>query len=100
MAALREGRTPPVPSDPLCLAVMSLMRTMGADPDLFRAGLEYIGTLTPIQAIVNRPDVRERMLAVGERMKNNPPMPLPGPSRGGAAGKLGRRAVRQTRFIT
>ena len=81
MDALREGRTPPVPSDPLCLAVMSLIRTMGADPDLFRAGLEYIGTLTPIQTIVNRPDVRERMAAVRERMKDHPPMPLPGPSR-------------------
>lgn len=81
MDALREGRTPPAPSDPLCLSIVSLMRAMGADPDLFRAALEYIGTLAPIQAIVNRPDVRERMLAARERMKDIPPMPLPGPSR-------------------
>lgn len=81
MDALREGRTPPAPSDPLCLSIVSLMRAMGADPDIFRAGLEYIGTLTPIQTIVNRPDVRERLLAAHERMKNVPLMPLPGPSR-------------------
>jgi 2-polyprenyl-6-methoxyphenol hydroxylase-like FAD-dependent oxidoreductase len=81
MDALREGRMPPAPSDPLCLSIVSLMRTMGADPDLFRAALEYIGTLTPIQTIVARPEVRERMLATHERMKDVPPMPLPGPSR-------------------
>lgn len=81
MDALREGRIPPVPSHPLFLAIVSLMRTMGADPDLFRAALEYIGTLAPIQTIVNRPDVRERMIAAQERMRDIPPMPLPGPSR-------------------
>ena len=81
MDALREGRTPPAVSDPLCLSIVSLLRTMGADPDLFRAALEYIGTLTPIQAIVSRPDVRERMLAARERMKHIPLMPLPAPSR-------------------
>ena len=81
MDALREGRTPPAPSDPLCLSIVSLLRVMGADPDLFRAALEYIGTLTPIQAIVNRPDVRERVLAAHERMKDIPVGPLPGPSR-------------------
>ena len=81
MDALREGRTPPVPSDPLCLSILSLMRTMGADPDLFRAALEYIGTLTPIQAIVSRPEVQDRVRTARERMKNVPPLPLPGPSR-------------------
>jgi 2-polyprenyl-6-methoxyphenol hydroxylase-like FAD-dependent oxidoreductase len=81
MDALREGRTPPAPSDPLWLSIVSLMRAMGADADLFRAALEYIGTLTPIQTIVTRPEVGARMLAVQEQMKGVPPMPLPGPSR-------------------
>jgi hypothetical protein len=81
MDALREGRTPPPPSDPLAVSIVSLMRAMGADPDLFRAALEYIGTLTPIQTILNRPDVREGIRATQERMKHVPPMPLPGPSR-------------------
>ena len=81
MDALREGRTPPAPTDPLCLSIVSLMRAMGADPDLFRAGLEYIGTLAPIQAILNRPDVRERVRAAHERMQHFAPPPVPGPSR-------------------
>jgi 2-polyprenyl-6-methoxyphenol hydroxylase-like FAD-dependent oxidoreductase len=34
-----------------------------------------------VEEFDRRPDVRERMQAARERMKNNPPMPLPGPSR-------------------
>lgn len=70
-----------MPSDPLYLSILSLMRTMGGDADLFRAAMEYIGTLTPIQTIVNRPEVNERILAAQQRMKDVPPMAMPGPSR-------------------
>jgi hypothetical protein len=46
--ALCEGREPPAPADELATRCVALFTTMTADPDLFRAALEYIGTLTPI----------------------------------------------------
>ncbi|MGH9175164.1 MAG: FAD-dependent oxidoreductase, partial [Vicinamibacterales bacterium] len=81
MEALREGREPPAPADALVRDIGSLFSTIAADPDLFRAALEYIGTLSPVQEILHRPEVAERIRAAKERMKNAPPMPMPGPNR-------------------
>jgi hypothetical protein len=81
MTALREGREPPRPADELSIGIGSLLSTMALDADLFRAGLEYIGTITPIQRILVRPAVQERIRAVREAMKSAPPMPTPGPNR-------------------
>jgi hypothetical protein len=55
--------------------------SMPADPDLFRDGLEYIGTVTPVQTILGRPQVAERLRAAREAMKTAPRMPMPGPNR-------------------
>jgi hypothetical protein len=52
MDALREGREPPPPTDPLARSIRSLFATMMADPDLFRAAVEYIATITPVQRIL------------------------------------------------
>ena len=79
--ALREEREPPRPTDVLGEDLLALFTTMAADPDLFRAGLEYIGTITPIQQLVRRPDVAGRMRAALEAMAGSPPLELPGPSR-------------------
>ena len=54
---------------------------MGAHPDLFRAALEYVGTITPVQQILARPDVAERIRAARAAMPAAPPRPLPGPDR-------------------
>src|SRR3990172_4065051 len=78
MEALREGREPPSPTDEMSQGCTSLLATMMADPDLFRAGLEYIGTITPIQHILRRPDVVRRVAAAMEAMRASP---LPGPNR-------------------
>jgi hypothetical protein len=57
--------------------------TMTADPDLFRAALEYIATLTPVQEILRRPDVTRRLGVAMEAMRSASPMPMPmpGPTR-------------------
>ena len=80
MDAARQGQPPP-PGDALAQQIQSLLMTMMADPDLFRAALEYIGTLTPVQTILQRPDVAQRMSAVREAMKDAPPLRMPGPDR-------------------
>ena len=54
---------------------------MTADPDLFRAAMEYIGTITPVQTILQRPEVTERIRAASETLKNAPPPRMPGPTR-------------------
>jgi len=79
--ALREGREPPPPADEISRRLASLAATMARDPDLFRAGLEYVGTLTPIQEIVRRPGVTERIHAALEAMRDEPPLVMPGPDR-------------------
>jgi 2-polyprenyl-6-methoxyphenol hydroxylase-like FAD-dependent oxidoreductase len=79
--ALREGREPPPPSDELGRQLLSLFATMVADPDLFRAAIEYVGTITPIQQIVRRPDVAERIRVATEAMQDSPPIVMPGPDR-------------------
>jgi 2-polyprenyl-6-methoxyphenol hydroxylase-like FAD-dependent oxidoreductase len=81
MNALREGRAPEVPADQLARGIGSLMSTLGADPDLFRAGLEYLTTITPVQQILQRPEVTTRMRAVREAMKGAPALRFPGPDR-------------------
>ena len=79
--AIREGRVPPPPSDPLALGIQSLMASMGISPDQFRAGLEYVGTVTPVQQILKRPDVAEGIRLAMTAMKDAPPRPPAGPSR-------------------
>ena len=81
MEALAQGRVPDPPRDELARGIVGLMSLMGADPDLFRAGLEYAGTLTPVQDILERPEVIERIQAVRTAMKGAPPMRFPGPDR-------------------
>ena len=61
--------------------IVSLMQLLPADPDLFRAALEYIGTITPVQQILERPEVAQRMAAAREVMQGRPRPPLPGPNR-------------------
>ena len=81
MEALREGREPVPPSDALATGIRSLRMAMAADADLFRAGLEYIATLTPLQEILQRPAVAEGIRAAREAMKGLPPFQCPGPNR-------------------
>ena len=79
--ALREGRKPPSPGDELSRDLASLFATMMTDPDLFRAAIEYVATVTPIQEILGRPGLTERIGAAAEALKNSPPMAMPGPDR-------------------
>ena len=79
--ALRAGREPPPPADELSRLLVSLFETMVSDPDLFRAALEYIGTITPIQEILRRPDVAERVSVATQAMEVLAPMQMPGPDR-------------------
>jgi 2-polyprenyl-6-methoxyphenol hydroxylase-like FAD-dependent oxidoreductase len=81
MDALREGRHPPPPADALGRKMGLFFSTITADPDLFRDALEYIGTVTPIQRILERHEVTKRVQAARERMKDSPPMAVPGPNR-------------------
>jgi 2-polyprenyl-6-methoxyphenol hydroxylase-like FAD-dependent oxidoreductase len=81
MNALREGRELPAMTDPLFKGIVSLMSVMGLDADLFRAGLEYVGTITPIQTILARPEITARIAAARASVGNRPPTPLPGPNR-------------------
>jgi 2-polyprenyl-6-methoxyphenol hydroxylase-like FAD-dependent oxidoreductase len=81
MDALREGRAPAPPADALAREVRELFTSLGADPELFRAALEYVGTITPVQKILRRPAIVEGLRAAQERMKGEPPMQIPGPNR-------------------
>jgi 2-polyprenyl-6-methoxyphenol hydroxylase-like FAD-dependent oxidoreductase len=81
MGAIREGREPTVPDNELGRRIVSLMSLLPTDPDLFRAALEYIGTITPVQVILERPEVAQRMAAAREAMKGKPRPPIPGPTR-------------------
>jgi 2-polyprenyl-6-methoxyphenol hydroxylase-like FAD-dependent oxidoreductase len=82
MQAVRDGRAAPPPSNELARRIGALMSSIVASPDLFRDALEYIGTVTPVQEILERPAVVERLAAAREMMKNVPPPQMPGPSRG------------------
>jgi hypothetical protein len=57
------------------------MSSIPASPDLFRDALEYIGTVTPVQEILARPEVVQRITAAREAMKGTPRPPTPGPTR-------------------
>ena len=81
MEAIREGREPGAPDNELARRIGSLMSVLGADPDLFRAAMEYIGTITPVQQILQRPEVVQRMAAARDAMKGAPRGPVPGPTR-------------------
>jgi hypothetical protein len=54
---------------------------MMADPNLFRAAVEYIATITPVQRILERPAVTEAINVAVEAMKHLPPPTTPGPDR-------------------
>ena len=81
MNALREERELPPVDDALFRSIASLLSTMALDPDLWRAGLEYIGSLTPIRTILARPEVRERIAGVRAGLPKAPPPLLSGPNR-------------------
>jgi hypothetical protein len=81
MDALREGREPAPPADPLARSIRGLFATMRADPDLFRAAIEYTATITPVQRILERPAVAQAINVTLEAMKRTPPPRLPGPDR-------------------
>jgi 2-polyprenyl-6-methoxyphenol hydroxylase-like FAD-dependent oxidoreductase len=81
MEALREGRQPERPADPLAQSILSFLSVMPASPDLFRSGLEYIATVSPVQEILSRPEVAGGVAAAAEAMKGMPPMRIPGPDR-------------------
>ncbi len=81
MRALAGGRDPP-PADELARGIGALVRCMLADPDLFRAGLEYTGTLTPAQEVLRRPEVIAKIAAVSEAQRSSGVQPdLPAPDR-------------------
>ena len=81
MEALREGRPPAAPTSELAQQCASLFRAMMADADLFRAGLEYVGTITPVQSILRRPDVAARLATAAQALRDAAPPPIPGPTR-------------------
>src|SRR5262245_44564459 len=80
-AALREGRVPPPASDELSELATSLFATMATDPELFRAALEYVGTITPLQDLFTRPAVAARVRGALDAMRESGPLPIPGPDR-------------------
>jgi 2-polyprenyl-6-methoxyphenol hydroxylase-like FAD-dependent oxidoreductase len=79
--ALREGREPPPPVDELSRSLALLRVAMLADPDLFRAALEYIATITPIQQILERPEVARGLAATMAAPGDSPGTQMPGPDR-------------------
>jgi 2-polyprenyl-6-methoxyphenol hydroxylase-like FAD-dependent oxidoreductase len=81
MNALREGTAMRPVTDPLALGIGGLMSVMAVDPELFRAALEYIGTITPIQQVLARPAVRDAIQAAREKTQGAPPPHMPGPTR-------------------
>jgi hypothetical protein len=81
MVALREGRELAPPANELARRIGGLLSSMAASPDLFRDALEYIGTVTPVQRILERPEVVERIAAARDVMKGTPRPPIPGPNR-------------------
>jgi 2-polyprenyl-6-methoxyphenol hydroxylase-like FAD-dependent oxidoreductase len=80
LEAAREARKAPPPEE-LAQRIGAFLSSMVADPELFRAALEYIGTITPVQTILQRPEVQERMRVAREALKQAPPAPIPGPTR-------------------
>jgi 2-polyprenyl-6-methoxyphenol hydroxylase-like FAD-dependent oxidoreductase len=81
MVALREGREPEAPANELARRIGRLMSSMTASPDLFRDALEYVGTVTPVQEILERPEVIARLAAAREATNGRLRPPVPGPNR-------------------
>ena len=79
--AVREGRQPAPPADEPARLMRDLDQFAPADPDIARAMLEYIGTLTPIQEIADRLDLRDKLAAVKQSVNDAPPPAIPGPDR-------------------
>jgi 2-polyprenyl-6-methoxyphenol hydroxylase-like FAD-dependent oxidoreductase len=79
--AAREGRESPPPVGDLAQRLAGFFSVMIADADLFRAGLEYVATLAPIQRILERPEIAERMRAATAALRDAPSFEIPGPSR-------------------
>jgi len=79
--AMRDGREAPPPADELSRFLSSLRVAMVADPDLFRAALEYIATITPIQEILKRPEVAKGVAATMEALGSSAGVSMPGPDR-------------------
>jgi len=53
MDAVSEGREPTPPSDPLARDIGALFASVPASPDLFRAALEYVGTIQIVERDVH-----------------------------------------------
>lgn len=81
LEAIREGRPLPPPSDPLAHSIRALLMTMIASADLFRAALEYVATITPVQEILRRPAVADAIQGAAAAMSGMPPPPMPAPNR-------------------
>jgi len=81
MVALREGREPTPPVNDLARRFGGLMASIAANPDLLRDALEYIGTVTSLQEILERAAVIQRLAAAREALKDTPRPPIPGPTR-------------------
>jgi 2-polyprenyl-6-methoxyphenol hydroxylase-like FAD-dependent oxidoreductase len=81
MEALRDGREPPAPADELGRQIGLLFAVLPMDADLFRAALEYVGTITPIQQILRRPAVADKLRDAAQVLQSSRPAPMPGPSR-------------------
>jgi 2-polyprenyl-6-methoxyphenol hydroxylase-like FAD-dependent oxidoreductase len=81
MQAIAEHRQSPPPDDVLARKCIGLLKAMIGDPDIYRGALEYIATLTPVQALFDRPGFAEKVAAVHEAMHASPPPAIPGPDR-------------------
>ena len=77
--AAREGRQPSPPADELAQLIGDLRSFTPADPDVARAFLEYMGTLTPVQEIADRPELRDKIITL--KRSAPPPPAVPGPNR-------------------
>jgi 2-polyprenyl-6-methoxyphenol hydroxylase-like FAD-dependent oxidoreductase len=76
--ALREGREPPAPDDPVSRVRAALPAAMRLDPDVFRAGYEIVACLTIPQDVFARPGLAGRVLDLASTAT----MPALGPDRG------------------
>jgi 2-polyprenyl-6-methoxyphenol hydroxylase-like FAD-dependent oxidoreductase len=78
MEAHRNGLEPPGPPTFEAGLGGALFRVMGLDADVLRAGLEITGCLTLPEEIFARPGMMEKVMKLAEE---NPPQPVPGPTR-------------------
>jgi len=82
MEALRDGGQLSAPTNEATLRATTLFAQMASDPVLYRAALEYIGTLTPLHEVVQRPAVAERIDAmIGRTPPGAPDVVVGGPTR-------------------